>query len=149
MLFRGKTPIAEPCCNYWSKYSNFSIIGLRYGCFPVNLHHNTQEQLIPLIKLLLFTKSKFSTIFSGHFVPYLSFWSLSLLCHEPDLFILFMQVPLLLAKIIVGVFINTEILLILFQILFLVAFHVRGITKEINRPPLWNEIKLWDKLTLQ
>ena len=149
MLFRGKTPIAEPCCNYWSKYSNLSTIGLRYECFPVNLHHNTQEQLIPLIKLLLFTKSKFSTIFSGHFVPYLSFWSLSLLCHEPDLFILFMQVPLLLAKIIVGVFINTEILLILFQILFLVAFHVRGITKEINRPPLWNEIKLWDKLTLQ
>ena len=47
-----------------------------------------------------------------------------------------MQVPLLLAKMIVGVFINTEILLILFQILFLVAFHVRGITKEINRPPL-------------
>ena len=149
MLFHRKTSIAEPGCNNWSKYSNFSSIGLRYGCFPVNLHHNTQEQLTPLIKLLLFTKSKFSTIVSGHFVPYLFFWSLSLLCHEPDFFILFMQVLLLLAKIIVGVFINTEILLILFQILFLVAFHVRGITKEINRPPLWNEIKLWDKLTLQ
>ena len=51
MLFHGKTPTVESCCNYWSKY------------FPVNLHHYTKEQLIPLIKLLLFTKSKFAAIF--------------------------------------------------------------------------------------
>ena len=135
MLFHGKTPMAQSCWNYWSKSSNFTTIGLRHGICPVKLHHITHEQLLYLIKLLLFTKSKFSAIFSRHFIPYLCFLSLPLFCHKPEFFVLFMQV-LSLASIIVVVFIKAEILLILFQIHFMVTLHVAGIAKKTCPPSL-------------
>ena len=105
MLFHGKTPIAESCCNFWSKNSNFTTLRLHHGCFLLNLHHNTQKQLIPLIKLLLFTKSKFFANFLIHFVPL----SLLLKLFTPFswtgiLCTFYTSTFLLLANIIVGVF---------------------------------------------
>ena len=69
------------------------------------------------------------------FVPHLIFSSVSLFCHrELEIFALSIQIFLLFVNIMVSFFINTEILLILFQIFFLIIYI------RVELP-----IKIWQK----
>ena len=76
--------------------------------------------VLSVIKLLFSTTLSFLQFPPRYFVPYLSFRSLLLFYHKKlKILALFMQLFLLLANLMVPFFVNTEILSILFQILFL------------------------------
>ena len=76
------------------------------------------------------------------FVPYISFWVLSLFYHrELKILVLFMQVFLLLVNIMVPCFINRETFSI-----FINAYIYTCIKREKSACPLWNETITWSWL---
>ena len=117
-------------------------------------------------KITTFYK-KFSAFFPRHFVPYLSFWSLSLFCHKPEFFVIFMQILYgISCKHSIRSFYWHRFFFIFFQIFFIITLDVGGgrnlsahfemkLNQEINWA--WNQKILiflvwcdnfWDTFTL-
>ena len=93
MLFHRKTSMAEFHCNCWSESSNLlrqdsftCVFPWTYTITYANSCFCTSSN-----KITTFYK-KFSALFPRHFVPYLSFLSLSFFCHKLEFFIIFMQI---------------------------------------------------------
>ena len=74
---------------------------------------------LSLIKLLFSTTLSFLQFPPRHFVPYLSFRSFLLFYHKKLKILAFFMQLFLLANVMMPFFVNTEILSILFRILFL------------------------------
>ena len=112
MLFHSKTHVAELYCSKVTVLKLLTIIGLRHGYFPVNLCK---------FKLLLWFL-KFSRIFFRTFcITYHIQKPFILLSQRTGIHCTFHESILLLANIVVLFFMNTEIILILFRIFFILC----------------------------